>query len=153
MWTATTIGTRAATSRTSSAPMTIEPTFRELGAAGVDDRDAWSTALDRLGDSLVPDRVAGEVEIVEDEAADRAEQLGDRSRAVASRRADDADAVPHPLVHDRLRVETELAERIFVLGLAEDRDLARDQLGAATVEMVAVAVRDDDGVEVAHDVL
>ena len=95
----------------------------------------------------------GEVELVEDEAADRAEQLGDRSRAVASRRADDADAVPEPLVHDRLGVETELAERILVLGLAEDREFMRDQLGAATVEMVAVAVRDDDGIEIAHDVL
>ena len=42
--------------------------------------------LDRLGDALVPDGVACEIEIIEHEAADRGERLCDRSRPVTRRR-------------------------------------------------------------------
>ena len=62
-----------------------EAALDELGAAGVHDRDAWTVARDRLLDTLVPDRVAGEVEVVEDEAADRREQLGDAARSRVGR--------------------------------------------------------------------
>ncbi len=62
-----------------------EAALEELGAAGVDDRDARPVARDRLLDTLVPDRVAGEVEVVENEAADRREQLGDAAGPVSCR--------------------------------------------------------------------
>ena len=55
--------------------------LEEFRAARVDDRDAWQVALDRLGDALVPDGVAGDVEVVDEKAADRSEFL--RGRAVA----------------------------------------------------------------------
>ncbi len=54
---------------------------------------------------------------------------------------------------DGSRVEAEIAERLLVLGLAEDRHVAREQLLRARVEVVAVAVRDDHGVEPANDLL
>ena len=72
---------------------------------------------------------------------------------MARRRSRDREAVPVELVGDRASVEPELAERLLVLGLAEDRNVARQQLLAARVEMVAVPMRDDHGVEPAHDLL
>ena len=105
-----------------------EPALEELGAAGVHDGDAWSVALDRLLDALVPDRVAGEVEVVEHEAADGREQLGDAPAAVSCRGSRDAEPVPIERVVDRARVEPEVAQRLLVLRLAEDRDVARQQL-------------------------
>ena len=71
-----------------------EAAFRELRAARIDDRDSRTVPLDRLRHCLVPDRVAGEVEAVEHEPADRRERLRDRSRPVPCRRSRDAAALP-----------------------------------------------------------
>ena len=51
---------------------------------------------------------------------------------------------------DRARVDAELAQRGLVLRLAEDGHVARHQLLAARVEVVAVAVGDDHRVEAAR---
>ena len=45
------------------------------------------------------------------------------------------------------------AERLLVLRLAEHRDVARQKLFPACVQVVAVPVRDDHGVEAANDLL
>ena len=129
-----------------------ESALDELGAARVHDGDARPVARDRLLDLLVPDGVAGEVEVVEDEAAHRREELGDPAEPCA-RGARDAQAVPLERVVDRPRIEPELAQRLLVLRLAEDGNVARQQLLAARVEVVAVPVRHDDGVEAADDLL
>jgi hypothetical protein len=50
-------------------------------------------------------------------------------------------------------VEAELAERLLVLRLAEDGYVVREELLTTRVEVIAVAVRDDHGVESAHDLL
>ena len=52
---------------------------RGTSAAGVDDRDARRKRSIVFLDGLVPDGVAREVELVEDEAAHRGERLGDRA--------------------------------------------------------------------------
>ena len=80
-----------------------EPALGELRSAGVHDRDARPVALDRLGDALVPDGVAGEVEVVEHEAADGREQLGHPSRSVPRGRSRDPEPVPLERLHDRPR--------------------------------------------------
>jgi hypothetical protein len=56
-----------------------QASFDELGAARVDDRYPRPVSLDRLRDSFVPDRVARDVHIVEEEAADRSQLLCDCS--------------------------------------------------------------------------
>ena len=144
--------TRAATSRTSSIAHHDQPAFEELRAARVDDRDARPIALDRLGDSLVPDGVAGEVEVVEDEAADGREQLGDPPRTVAGRRAHDPHAVPFDLVLDGLSVEAERRGAPPRPRAGRRRARSRGSSSSArAVEMIAVTVRDDDGVEAPND--
>ena len=65
----------------------------------------------------------------------------------------DREAVPRERVRDGTRIEPELAQRLLVLGLAEDRHVAREQLLGARVEVVAVPMRDDDRVETANDLL
>src|SRR4029453_1963763 len=65
----------------------------------------------------------------------------------------DAQALPLGRALDRADVEAEFAERFLVLGLAEDGHVAREELLSTRVEVIAVAVRDDDGVESADDLL
>jgi hypothetical protein len=134
-------------------PHDDEPALDKAGAARVHDRDARPVALDRRLDALVPDGVAGKVEIVEHEAADRAEELRHPAGAVARGRASQRDPVPLERVVDRARVEGERAKRLLVLGLAEDGHVPRQELLGARVEVVAVAVRDEDGVEPADHLL
>ena len=131
----------------------MRPPSTNSAPPGVHDGDTRPVPLDRHLDLLVPDRVAGEVEVVEDEAAHRREQLGDASAAVACRSSRDREAVPRERVRDRTCIEPELAQRLLVLGLAEDRDVARQELLGARVEVVAVPMRDDDRVEPANDLL
>ena len=88
-------------------PHDDEAAFEERGAAGVDDGDARPEALDGRLDAVVPDRVAGEVELVEDESADRREGVGDRARSVLSGDAMQRQAVPVERVADRVHVEPE----------------------------------------------
>ncbi len=130
-----------------------ETALDELGAAGVDDGDAGPVSLDRRRDLLVPDGVAREVEVVEHESAHRGEHLGHPARAVTGGSPRDSHAVPLEGVLDRPRVEPEVAKRLLVLGLAEDGNVAREELLCTRVQVVAVAVRDDDGVEIADDLL
>ena len=130
-----------------------EPALDELGSAGVHDGDARPVPLDRRLDLVVPDSVAGEVEVVEDEAAHRSEQLGDAAASVACRRSRDRYAVPVELVRDRASVEPELAERLLVFGLAEGRYIARHELLAARVEVVTMSVCDDHRIDSPDDVL
>ena len=130
-----------------------EPALGELGSAGVHDRDARPVALDRLGDGLVPDGVAGQVEVVEHEAADGRKQLGHPSRSVPRGRSRDPEPVPLERLHHRPRREAECTKRLLVLRLAEDWDVARKELLRPSVEVVAMPVRHENGVDPAHDLL
>ena len=57
------------------------------------------------------------------------------------------------VVDDRLRREAERAKRLLVLRLAEDRDVAWKELLRPSVEVVAMPVRHEDGVDPANDLL
>ena len=84
--------------------------LEELGAAGVHDRDAGTVAGDRLLDTLVPDGVTDDVQVVEKDAADGGERLGDAAGPVSSGRPRDADSVPVRRLVDGACVEAETAE-------------------------------------------
>ena len=126
---------------------------QELGAAGVHDGDARPVPLDRLLDTLVPDGVAGDVDVVEHEAAHRPELVGDRSEAVSCRGTDDTEPLPVDLVGNWASLEPQFAQWLLVLGLTEDGKVARQQLSSPAVEVVPVSVRHEDGVEPLDDLL
>ena len=75
------------------------------------------------------------------------------SAAVACRSPRDREALPRERVGHGTCIEPELAQRLLVLWLAEDRHIARQELLGARVEVVAVPMRDDDRVETANDLL
>ena len=129
-----------------------EPALEERGAAGVHDRDARREARDRLLDGLVPDRVAGEVEVVEDEAADRGEQLGDRarSRVVRATRVITSPSQSSDVV-DRTRVEAEARSASSSSGWQKTGMSRGQQLLGARVEVVSMTMRDEHRVEAADD--
>ena len=66
-------------------PHDDEAALLELRGTGMHDRDARSVTVDRLLDAFVPDRVAGEVEVVEHEPAHRRHELGHAARPMSRR--------------------------------------------------------------------
>jgi hypothetical protein len=152
MCTQTTVSTRESHLSHVIDPHDDQPTFEELRAARIDDCHSRPVALDRLGDRLIPDGVSGEVEVVEEESADGSERLRDRAAAVARGHAHDAKAFPGELIGNGTGIESELEQRLRVIGLAEDRHVARSQLLAAPIEVIAVLVGDEHRVEAADDV-
>jgi hypothetical protein len=113
-------------------------------AARVDDDGARRVVAQGAFDVLAPHGVAGDVDAVDDPARDRPER-GD-GPVVA--------AVAAPRHRDLRMVRLDqgvagLAQRVGALRLGQDRDVLREQV----VEVVAMEVRDDAEVDVAHDVL
>ena len=127
--------------------------FEEARAAAVDDDRARPVALERVAHLVAPDRVAGDVDAVEDEAGHRAERLPER-------------AGPVPASGDR-DVETEPFVRVVGgrLGSRGSRSASRlagcvrigiarvEQRRGAVVEVVLVQVRDDHAVDALDDAL
>ena len=130
-----------------------EAALLELRAAGIDDGDARFVAHDRLLDALVPDRVSGHVEVVEHESADGREELRHLSGSVPARCPHDPQPIPVERIGDRTRVQPELAKRLLVLGLTEDRHVAWEEPFCGSVQVVAVPVGHEDRIESANDLL
>ncbi len=130
-----------------------QPALDERGATGVDDRHARLEALDRLLDASVPDGVARQVEVVQDEAADGSEVVRDLAEAVLRGHPLQGHPVPVEGVVDRPGVEPQVAERGLVLRLAEDRQVARQQPHGGVVEMILVPMCHEDRGKPLHDLL
>jgi hypothetical protein len=127
--------------------------LEEAPGAGVDDHHIRPVLVERRGHLVAPDRVAGDVEDRlalgrDDEARDRRHQLADPAGPVTGRRAGDPHAVPVERIVDRPHIgEAVPAQRLRVLRLADDRQVGGQQLDRGVVEMVAMQVGDDRGVE------
>ena len=110
-------------------------------------------ARDRLLNLLAPDRVAGEVEAVQDEAAHGPERGAEVAGPVTATRAGDREPPPVERGLHRGRLQAELDKMRLVLGLAEDGHVARQQPRPRLVQMVAVEMGDDRRIDPADDVL
>ena len=108
-------------------------------------------ALERLLYLAAPDRVACDVEVVEDEAADRRERLATVASSEPWRppvRAMRRPSQSSSSITGRASRPSG-AEGLLVLGLAEDGYVPRHEPRARLVEVVLVQMRDDDSVQAA----
>jgi HAD superfamily hydrolase (TIGR01509 family) len=122
----------------------------EPRAAGVDHHRVRAVLLDRLAHLVAPDRVARDIEPVDDEARDRTERRAELAGSVPAPGQHEVEAEPASVGVVDLR-EAALAEGVRALGLRQQWQVARQELSGDVVEVVAVQVRHDAAIDPAHD--
>ena len=126
------------------------PALDKLGGTGVDHDAVGVVAVQCLGDGVVPDGVAGEVQALlafEDEPGDRGHLLGEFAVAVPGRCPGDLDTRVGTAPLNRADVlEAVLAKGRRLGRLTEDRVVGGQPVDGRVVEVVAVAVGNEDSV-------
>jgi hypothetical protein len=129
------------------------PTVVKARAAAVDDRDSRFVGRDRCFHVIAPDCVARDVRIAEDETTDGAQKPRRSPAAMFSRGPRDRQPAPVENGLDRACKKRQVVQPSFVLGLTENGNDPRQEARGGVVEVIAVQMRDDHGVEVAHNLI